>query len=125
MLEKLAILASGFLLSFFLTTFLIRWGIPRLESGDNRTASLPESGSDSRLFNLRSTGFWIGLCETLLVFAFVYQGQFGALAIIVGAKQFVRKDDIQRNPSYYLLGTLINISLALLFALGARALIAG
>ena len=125
MFEPLLKIVPAFLLSFLVTTCLIRWGIPRLDSGGDSPNELPESHGDGRIFDLRSTGFWIGFCETLLVFAFVYQGQYEALAIIVGAKQFVRKENIQKNPSYYLLGTLINISLALLFALGAKAWLEG
>ncbi|RMF64355.1 MAG: hypothetical protein D6743_09415 [Calditrichaeota bacterium] len=88
---------------------------------DDRT--LPESGAEKKIFDIRSTGFWIGLFETLLVFVFVYEGDYGALAIIIGAKEFVRKQKIEENPSYYLLGTLINVSIALLLALVARNLV--
>lgn len=56
-----------------------------------------------------------GFCETLLVFVFVYERDYGALAIIIAAKEFVRREKIQQNPSYYLLGTLINLSVALVF----------
>lgn len=53
----------------------------------------------------------------LLVFALVCHGEYSALAIIFGAKEFVRREKIQQNPSHYLLGTLVNISLAVLFTL--------
>jgi hypothetical protein len=110
-----------FLLSFVLSTLLIRRGIPRLKSDSSLTEPLPESTS-SRLFDFRATGLWIGFCETLLVFVLVYKGEFSALAIIIGAKEFVRKEKIQQNPSYYLLGTLINLSVSVLFALVAKSL---
>lgn len=61
--------------------------------------------------------------ETLLVFVFVYEGEYGALAIIIGTKEFVRKEQIQKNPTYFLLGTLVNVSVALVFALTARNLL--
>jgi hypothetical protein len=70
---------------------------------------------------VRSTGFWIGFFETLLIYVFVYLGEYRALAIIIGAKEFVRKDKIQDNPSYYLLGTLINVTLAMFGALIAKS----
>ena len=63
------------------------------------------------------------MCETLLIFVLVYKDEFSALAIIIGAKEFVRKEKIQQNPSYYLLGTLINLSMAVLFSLIARAVV--
>lgn len=118
------------MISFVLSTVIIRVGIPRLDDGRKETKSaagehpvlyglLPESSSRA-VFDFRSTGLWIGFCETLLIFVLVYAGAFSALAIIIGAKQFVRKEEIQERPSYYLLGTLVNLCIAVLFALAAR-----
>jgi len=117
------ILIGCFFIAFLLSTVLIRLGIPILrkptDDGDNM---LPESSS-KRPFDLRSVGFWIGFFETIMVFALVYQTEYGALAIIVGAKEFVRKEKIQKDAAYYLLGTLINVSVAILFALLAKNII--
>lgn len=130
----LLVLASLFLASFILSTLIIRRGIPMLDDGELETKSaernhpelhglkLPESSS-SAIFDLRSTGFWIGLCETFLIFVLVYGAAFSALAIIIGAKQFVRSEKIKERPSYYLLGTLANLAIAVCFALIATALV--
>jgi len=40
----------------------------------------------------------------------------------MAAKEFVRREKIEKNPAYYLLGTLINLATAILFALLARSL---
>src|SRR5690606_5332371 len=64
----------------------------------------------------KGLGFWIGFFEHLIIFVLVMNKEFSALAIIFGAKEFVRKDEIKANPAYYLLGTLINFGIALLFA---------
>jgi hypothetical protein len=119
----IAILAGFFVLSFIVSTLLIRLGVPRLQSDHAKNQPLPESRS-RQVFDLRSTGFWIGFFETMLVFVLVVQTEFSALAIIIGAKEFVRKDQIVENPSYYLLGTLVNLSVAVLSVLAARALAA-
>lgn len=123
-----------FLASFILSTLVIRRGIPMLDDGrrgpDGSSASepelpglaLPESSSNA-VFDLRSTGLWIGLCETFLIFVLIYAQAFSALAIIIGAKQFVRNEKIKENPSYYLLGTLANLSIAILFGLLALILV--
>lgn len=110
-----------FLLSFVASTLIIRLGVSRLTSDSAGGGVLPESAS-RRPFDFRSTGFWIGFCETLLTFVLVYHTQFAALAVIVGAKEFVRRDEIKKIPSYYLLGTLVNLSSAVLFALLAKVL---
>ncbi len=141
-LEAYAVVAGLFAAAFILSTIVIRVGVPRL-SGDGLRSGLetksapdpdktlerlldggrlPESAS-SDIFDLRSTGFWIGFCETFLIFVLVFADAFNALAIIIGAKQFVRSEKIKTNPSYYLLGTLANLSIAILFALIARGLV--
>ncbi len=123
MVYSIFILSGGFIVSFMLTSWLIGWGIPKLDNDKQNQETPPESGSRKKLFDFKSTGFWIGYCETLLVFAFVYAEELGALAIIIGAKEFVRKENIQKDPSYYLLGTLINVSVALVLAVAAKTLI--
>jgi hypothetical protein len=118
------ILAGFFVLSFVASTLVIRRGIPHLQSDSALRTPLPESSS-IHTFDLRSTGFWIGFCETVLVFVLVFEGEYAALAIIIGAKEFVRKDQIVANPSYYLLGTLVNLSCAVLSVLAAKAFMRG
>ncbi|MFQ6113460.1 MAG: hypothetical protein ACE5NG_05140 [bacterium] len=131
MIDPVEKVISCFLISFLSSTLIIRIGIRKLrpetkcdKDDDNDRDSknvapkgLPESSAKPVIFDLKSTGFWIGFCETLLIFAFVYAHELGGLAIIIGAKEFVRKEKIREDPSYFLLGTLINTSLALIFAL--------
>ena len=97
--------------AILISTLIIRRGIVHLDP----SRKLPDSSSEA-IFDLRATGFWIGICETVLIFVLVCAGEYSALAIIVGAKEFVRKEKIQSNPSYYLLGTLANLTVAVLLA---------
>ncbi|MEZ5895778.1 MAG: hypothetical protein R3C40_11030 [Parvularculaceae bacterium] len=115
----LAIALGLLIASFVISTLIIRLGIPRLHTSEDETPKpLPESVS-TKVFDMRATGFWIGFCETFLIFLLVIAGEFSALAIIIGAKEFVRNKAIIDNPSYYLLGTLANLAVAVLFALVA------
>ena len=129
------LVVASFLLAFILSTLIIRIDIPKLKTGVVETKSeeatdpldalirygrLPESSKAGRVFDWQSTGIWIGLAETLLIFVLVFAGAFNALAIIIGAKQFVRNEQIRLIPSYYLLGTLANLCIAVLFALIAK-----
>lgn len=119
-------LTGLFLASFILSTVIIRVGIPRLHATSSAPSDppgqLPDSSSTA-IFDLRATGFWIGFCETFLIFVLVYSGELSAMAIIIGAKEFVRNEKIQQNPSYYLLGTLANLVVAVLFAMIGRAIV--
>ncbi|MEO0481410.1 MAG: hypothetical protein AAF196_18220 [Planctomycetota bacterium] len=69
---------------------------------------------------LDDPGFWIGLCEYVLVVAFVAASQYTALGIVFAAKGFARKDDDPDKNTYFLLGTLVNVCLAMVFGLLLR-----
>ncbi|MBE9505995.1 MAG: hypothetical protein IMY84_04195 [Chloroflexi bacterium] len=132
-----AIYAAMALASFLTATMLIGWGVPRLRRDDKPSASGERStavkeGSDGAVpvaapakpvFDWKSPGLWIGLCEILIVFPLICHSEFGALAIIFGAKEYVQRKKIEENPARYLLGTLANLALAILFALWAKSLV--
>jgi len=125
------ILVALFIVSFMLATLAIRLGIPSIRSRQQLAAGqqkvpipLPESAPGGKVLDFASNGFWIGFFETFLVFVFVYEREYGALAIIIAAKEFVRRGKIEEAPSYYLLGTFVNLSVAMIFALLARKLLA-
>lgn len=120
----LIIILAGFAVAFAVSTFIIRRGVPALKAAQAKGAAgrrelLPDSTSTA-VFDLKATGFWIGLCEMALIFALVFADALGALAIIIGAKEFVRKEKIQEDASYYLLGTLANLVIGLVAALISR-----
>ncbi len=107
-----AIYVGACLLAFLLSTLVVRRGIPKLKGAEK----LPDSSAGGPIFDFGAAGFWIGFCETILIFFLVLEGEYGALAIIIGAKEFVRKEKIEQNASYYLLGTLVNLTIAVAFA---------
>ena len=87
---------AAFVLSVAVSTFLIRKMLPLLDQSE-QSETIP--GEEK--ISLRSVGFWIGFFETLLIFMFVAQDEFGALAIVMAAKEFVRKEKVAQNPAYY------------------------
>lgn len=106
---KYQILLVAFVLSLITSSIMIRRGIPWLKRAN--------SILDNRQNNLdwwSDIGFWIGLFETIIIFVFVLNKEFSGLALIFGAKEFVRKEEIKEDPTYYLLGTLINFGVSLL-----------
>lgn len=108
-LSRLVIIVLGFLLSMVVSSLVIRIGIPLLK----RAAREKNTASRPVLKWWIDIGFWIGFCETLIIFVFALNSEFGGLALIFGAKEFVRKDEIKNDPTYYLLGTVINFATAL------------
>lgn len=112
--------------AFLISTGVIRYGIvPRIRRRKAEDSSDPCSDRKTITKDEQWAGFWIGLCETLIIFIFVTADEYGALAIIIGAKEFVRKQKIHENASYYLLGTMVNFTVALLAARLAMVLVAG
>jgi len=124
-MRDLAVFIGFAALSFVVSTLLIGGGIPHLRKKDCDEDVAATAKRRGPIFDWRSAGLWIGLCEVALVFPLVYYKQFGALAIIFGAKEYVRKEDIRKDPSHYLLGTLVNLSVAVLLALLAERIVLG
>lgn len=132
-----AIYAALAVVSFFVSTLLIGWGIPRLRrddtpasrsGGSDGTKENPGSAAQAvvekkRVFDWKSPGLWIGLSEVAIVFPLICHSEYGALAILFGAKEYVQRKKIEENAARYLLGTLVNLALAILFALWAKSLV--
>lgn len=71
------------------------------------------------------TSMLIGKCENILTVTLVLLGQETGLALIFTAKSFVRKEEIERDPGYFLGGTLVNLVWGIVVAGLARWLVRG
>ena len=69
-----------------------------------------------------SSGLWVGFFESILIFVFVIEREYSALAIVFAAKQFLGppKTVTDATRLYYHLGSLINLAVAVVFAIIAR-----
>jgi hypothetical protein len=100
-----------FLLSILTSTIIIRYMLAGL-------VKHPEAGEDSK--SLPSTGFWIGFFETIPTLIFVVERDYTAVAILLAAKLLMGKTLMTGRPTHYLIGTLCNFSVAILFGILAR-----
>lgn len=82
----------------------------------------PAPDPDGPRFN---TSVLIGKCENILTVTLVLLGQETGLALIFTAKSFVRKEEIERNPGFFLGGTLVNLVWGIVVAGLARWLVRG
>jgi hypothetical protein len=84
---------------------------------------LPEKGKS---FNLDVSG-WIGIMERILILIFITTGQFSAIGFLIAAKSVFRFNDTRENGNkkaeYFLLGTLISFTLAIITGLLIKYLI--
>ena len=100
-----------FLLSILTSTIIIRYMLADL-------AKDPDTAEDRK--PLPSTGFWIGFFETIPTFIFVIERDYTAAAILLAAKLLMGKTLMTGRPTHYLIGTLCNFSVAILFGVLAR-----
>lgn len=110
---EVAVTLACFAGSLLVATLVVQGGLRRLR--------LPHAAKPR---DAKSTGFWVGFFETILVFVFVFHDEFGALAIIFAAKELVQREKVAQDPGYYLLGTMANVSASVLAALLAMVLVA-
>ena len=101
-----------FLLSVLVSSILARYGLRGLGR-----QSEPEEGA--RLSP--PVEFLIRFFETALVFIFVIEREYTALAVLIAADLFVRKPRIGKDPVEHLLGPLCSFTVATVFATIARA----
>lgn len=69
------------------------------------------------------SGIIIGKCENILILSLMFLSAYTALSLIFTAKAFVRKDDIEKNPVYFLVGTLVNFTYSLMIGMGVKLFI--
>ncbi|RED93832.1 DUF3307 domain-containing protein [Marinoscillum furvescens] len=72
--------------------------------------------------SLSNAGKYIGVCERLLVFAFIVLGQWQAIGFLIAAKSVFRFSDLSRAKDrklteYILIGTLLSFGLAIIIGL--------
>lgn len=70
---------------------------------------------------------WIGILERILIIIFVTTGQIQAIGFLVAAKSVFRFSEIQhegnQKAEYFLLGTLVSFTLAVVVGLGIKYLV--
>ena len=61
-----------------------------------------------------NTGFIIGICECFIIITLILANEITGLALVFAAKTIVRRGDIEKDPKYYLAGTMVNFTYSLL-----------
>jgi hypothetical protein len=109
--------------------------VPRPRAGDGSAAGaqaaliLPprRRGELPQRLDLReyNAGRFIGVLERLLAYAFVLQGQYTAIGLILAAKGFARFREMDERDfaEYVLIGTLLSMTSAVLVAEAVKALL--
>lgn len=89
--------------------------------GDPPSKDTPQG----KLTHRTDPGAVIGKCENILVMALVLMGQYEGLGLLFAAKSIARMEQSKENPSYYLGGTLVNVTWSVLVAMLTRVTLLG
>lgn len=101
-----------FLLSVLASTMFIRYALYWLRKTPDDSKGLEP---------LPTSGFWMGFFETIPTFVFVIEREYTAVAILMAAKLLMGKELMTGRPVHFYVGTVCNFSIAILFAMVARA----
>jgi hypothetical protein len=76
---------------------------------------------------LRSAGMMIGIIERVMVLTFVLVDQYTAITIVFAAKSIARFNELEDRDmaEYYLIGTLLSITFALIVGIVTRLITEG
>jgi hypothetical protein len=121
--EVLAVGLLG-LAAVFAGGLLVGGILGRLELTADLAAA--DRGGDPPRKSIRNAGRYIGWLERGLIFAVIVAGMPSAAALVLGIKtaaRFPQFEHEERFVEYYLIGTLLSLSVALAAALIARALL--
>ncbi len=120
------IILIGFLLTMIITNYLVQltiWYVdkssPKPEKKDEEEEEEEETPAKKR--KRSKIGFIVGRCENILILTFMLLNQVTALVVIIGIKGLVRREDIEKKPGYYLVGTIVNLTLSILLGLLIKA----
>lgn len=91
--------------------------IRRLFPETVRESGNPDTPEAKRL--LRNSMI-VGKAENLLTLLFVISGEMTGIALLIAAKSLVRKEEIARDPGFFLGGTLVNLAWGMAMGLLVR-----
>lgn len=104
---KIIFVITGYLITFFITNFLIKKIVLEKKKNSNDTIS------DTSIIR---DGFIIGKCENIIIISFVLVEEVTGLALVFAAKSLARQKDINKNAGFFLAGTMVNFTASLVIA---------
>ena len=108
----LIILIAGYAITLLSSSILVRRVVSKIAKEDYKKITKVTL----------DTGLIIGLCENILIITFILIGEYTALALTFTAKSIVRSKAMQERPEYYLVGTMVNFTFAILMGLLTKIL---
>jgi hypothetical protein len=81
-----------------------------------------------KLSSLKEAGKWIGIIERIIILTFVLYKMYEGIGFLIAAKSVYRFGDIKdkndkKEAEYYLIGTLLSFSMAILLGIATRLML--
>lgn len=118
---KLLIIIIAYIVTLASSTYVVTKLVTPSPAASPVQAEDLEHATEER----RHLGNIIGKCENIIIVTFILIQAETGLALIFAAKALVRREEIERDPGYFLGGTLLNFVWSLSIAMVARTLVAG
>lgn len=111
---KIAVVISAYIIVSIIGAYFIKLMLRRYEK-------------EVEISGLKGAGMVIGIAERVMVLTFVLVNQYTAITVIFAAKSIARFNELKdrKMAEYYLIGTLVSITFALLVGIVVRAILMG
>ena len=111
---KISVIISAYIIVSIIGAYFIKLMLRRYEK-------------DIETSGLKGAGMVIGIVERVMVLTFVLVDQYTAITVIFAAKSIARFNELKdrKMAEYYLIGTLVSITFALLVGIVVRAILMG
>jgi len=117
-IQKIAVVIWIYVVGFILITTPVG-----IFTGKFLGVALPDKSGPVKI----DVSGWIGILERILIFIFIVSGQFSAIGFLIAAKSVFRfndaREDGNKKAEYFLLGTLISFTLAIVVGLAVSKLV--
>lgn len=104
------IIVLGFVFLFATSSLMVNAWLPSATESGVKISSEDDQRN-------RYVGKIIGRCENVLIYIFMSSGHITGLALIFSAKTLVRKKQIEDNPDFFLIGSMVNFTYSVIVAL--------
>jgi hypothetical protein len=113
-----ALVVLGYIFTIATSGFVVRHFVGTTRPKSENTNS--DTIAPKKHYDL---GAIIGKCENILTITLILANGFTGLALIFTAKSIVRREDMRKDPKYYLGGTLVNFTYSVLMGFFIRILL--
>jgi hypothetical protein len=118
------VIICGYLLLTFTSGKIVSYLLKQVAHKSLSEAAANDQPGENLKRDRLAAGKIIGKCENIIILSFILMEAYTALALVVTAKTLIRKEEIERNEMFFLVGTLTNVSYSVFIGFIMRLLIA-